>query len=90
MCLYFLTVFENHTIGISIRYTLVYRNTLIPPKPSGHCLTLCLNCDQVQRYFPLPVERAEGAVSAAALLGPADAEEAPEVQPDGRRQVATA
>lgn len=45
---------------------------------------------QVQRGVQVPAERAEGAVSAAALLGTADAEEAPQVHQDGRRQVAPA
>ena len=44
---------------------------------------------QVQRGVQVPAERAAGAVAAAALLGPSDAEETPEVQPDGRREVAT-
>lgn len=40
-----------------------------------------LSWAQVQRGVQVPAERAAGAVAAAALLGSADAEEAPEVQP---------
>lgn len=53
-------------------------------------LSSCFLCRQVQRCVQVPAERAARAVTAAALLGPADAEEAPQVHPDGRRQVATA
>lgn len=43
---------------------------------------------QVQRRLQVLTERAPGAGGAAALLGPADAAQAPQIQPDGRRQVA--
>lgn len=43
---------------------------------------------QVQRRVQVLAERAPGAGGAAALLGPADAAQAPQVQPDGRSQVA--
>ncbi|XP_068172314.1 gamma-tubulin complex component 4 isoform X4 [Antennarius striatus] len=42
---------------------------------------------KVQHRVPLPAEREARPVAAAALLGSADAEETPQVQPDGRRQV---
>lgn len=47
-------------------------------------------CVQVQRGVQVPAERAAGAVSAAALLGASDAEEAPQIHQDGCRQVAPA
>lgn len=50
---------------------------------------LCL-VPQVQRCVQVPAERPESAVSAAALLGSADAAEAPEVHPDGRGEVEAA
>lgn len=43
---------------------------------------------QVQRRLQVPAERPPGAGRAAALLGPADAAQAPQVQPDRRGQVA--
>lgn len=42
-----------------------------------------LLCGQVQRCVQVPAECAAGAVAAAALLGSTDAEETPQVQPDG-------
>lgn len=42
---------------------------------------------QVQRGVQVPAQRAAGPVAAAALLGSADAEEAPEVQPIRRSEV---
>lgn len=53
-----------------------------------HFFSTC--CVQVQRGVQVPAERAAGAVSAPALLGAADAEEAPQVHQDGRGQVAPA
>lgn len=44
-------------------------------------------CGQVQCCVQVPAEREAGAVTAAALLGSADAEETPEVEPDGRCEV---
>lgn len=46
-------------------------------------LFVSLLCTQVQRCVQVPAERAARAVTAAALLGPADAEETPQVHSDG-------
>ena len=43
---------------------------------------------QVQRRFQVLAECAPGASRAAALLGPTDAAQAPQVQPERRSQVA--
>lgn len=43
---------------------------------------------QVQRGFQVLTECAPGASGTAALLGPADAAQAPQIQPDRRGQVA--
>lgn len=59
------------------------RCALWPPASPAPCLL-----PQVQRCVQVPVERPARAVSAAALLGSADAEETPEIHPDGRREVA--
>lgn len=54
-------------------------------------LTSCLIlCSQVQRCVQVPAECAASAVTAAALLGSADAEETPQVQPNRCCQVEAA